>query len=341
MKYCIYLKKGEPEVNFLSEEHIFPAGIGGIRKLPIEYVSHDCNNKFSIMEQTFMRESVIAIPRQFYGPGKRGNLNPKNATKSEVSVITDNENDVQLGYISLGKPYKIMQMKWNKNGSCRFSTNPRLGDAHLQLETFLINMKNFTGKFKKRKTPLLDENQIILGLHNNMWYVAYNDEKIISELAVFISKVLEQKPFETQEFQYQQNQISVHSTTVVDDSYYRVCAKIIFNYLAFIKGQEFVLNNCFDKLREWIVKGGEQNLVQIVDKGIVEELEFPDQSHSLFITKVQNNLVGYISFYGNAFKNLILLSDEFFESFWVEGFICDWKNREEYDFLQYLNEIRE
>lgn len=65
MKYCIYLKKTEPEVTFSSEEHIFPAGIGGIQKLPLEYVSHDCNNAFSSMELDFMRNSIMSLPRQF------------------------------------------------------------------------------------------------------------------------------------------------------------------------------------------------------------------------------------------------------------------------------------
>ncbi|WP_057912619.1 HNH endonuclease [Peribacillus muralis] len=73
MKHCIYFKKTEPEATFLSEEHIFPAGIGGKKKLPQEYVSHDCNNAFSSMELEFMRNSIISIPRQFYGPGNEGN----------------------------------------------------------------------------------------------------------------------------------------------------------------------------------------------------------------------------------------------------------------------------
>ena len=38
-----------------------------------------------------MRSSVLAISRQFEGPGKRGNLNPKNATKSKVCLMSDGE----------------------------------------------------------------------------------------------------------------------------------------------------------------------------------------------------------------------------------------------------------
>lgn len=78
MNKCIYLKKTEPEVTFKSGEHIIPAGIGGIVKLDNGMVSDEFNTKiFSSIELDFMRNSIIALPRQFYGPGKRGALSKK------------------------------------------------------------------------------------------------------------------------------------------------------------------------------------------------------------------------------------------------------------------------
>jgi len=65
--------KTEPGESSTSKEHIFPARIGGIRKLTMEYVSHECNNAFSKMELPFLRNSLLALPRQLVGPGKRGN----------------------------------------------------------------------------------------------------------------------------------------------------------------------------------------------------------------------------------------------------------------------------
>jgi hypothetical protein len=74
MRCCIYLKGTEPVLSFNSQEHIFPAGIGGIQMLPKGYVSDQFNNSFSKIELDFMRNSLIALPRQFYGPGKRGSI---------------------------------------------------------------------------------------------------------------------------------------------------------------------------------------------------------------------------------------------------------------------------
>jgi len=110
MNRCIYLKGTEPQLTFTSEEHIIPAGIGGITKLDRGMVSDQCNNKFSAMELNFMRHSVIAIPRQLEGPGKRGSLSNKKATESFIHIMTDSENKSSLGYIKNGQPYQIPQM---------------------------------------------------------------------------------------------------------------------------------------------------------------------------------------------------------------------------------------
>lgn len=72
MRCCIYLKGTEPVLSFNSQEHIFPAGIGGIQMLPKGYVSDQFNNSFSKIELDFMRNSLIALPRQFYGQEKEG-----------------------------------------------------------------------------------------------------------------------------------------------------------------------------------------------------------------------------------------------------------------------------
>lgn len=101
MNKCIYLKTDENQT-FDKEEHIFPAGLGGIEKLPKGYVSDYVNGEvFSKLELIFMRESIIAIDRMFLGPGKRGNLSKKKETKSKMAIYcnSNNKDDISLGYI--------------------------------------------------------------------------------------------------------------------------------------------------------------------------------------------------------------------------------------------------
>lgn len=108
MNYCIYLKDADPNLTFNSGEHIFSAGVIGKRKLPLGYVSDECNNTFSKMELKFMRSSIISLPRQMVGPGKRGSLDPKKASQSQIFLMNeDNQDTIEFGYISLSKAYAI------------------------------------------------------------------------------------------------------------------------------------------------------------------------------------------------------------------------------------------
>ncbi|WP_342537958.1 hypothetical protein MKY15_15710 [Sporosarcina sp. FSL K6-1540] len=341
MKHCIYFKKTEPDVTFISEEHIFPAGIGGIQKLPLKYVSHNCNNAFSAMELPFMRNSLIALPRQFYGPGKRGNLNPKNATKSSVSLMNgvNDPKSIEFGYISLGQPYSIPQLKFKLNGTCHFTSDSSLGDVNKQTSDFIKLLEKFKGKYKLFENEQLSQHEFIVGYSENNWYVALSNTDLENEVSSFIEKFLEQKPFENQSANFGTIQPNVIQTIQFDDRYYRVCAKIIFNYLAFVKGQAFVLENCFDPLREWIVNGGENKFAGLLGKEASYSIPFPELSHNLFIIQDKKVLKGIISFYGGAFETQVNLCDDFEGYFEMDGFICDWKNRKEFRFDDYVNTL--
>lgn len=63
MGYCIYYKKTEPDLRFDKEEHIIPAGLGGIHKPEKGSVSDEAYEKFSKIETVALRNSIIAFNR--------------------------------------------------------------------------------------------------------------------------------------------------------------------------------------------------------------------------------------------------------------------------------------
>lgn len=77
MNKCIYLTEASENLKYNSEEHIIPAGLGGMQKLPKGYVSDKINNMFSKYELKAMRNSLLTGNRMKHGPGKRGNQNVK------------------------------------------------------------------------------------------------------------------------------------------------------------------------------------------------------------------------------------------------------------------------
>lgn len=71
-KLCIYTGKDDTQAHFKNQEHIIPACIGGMKKLPKGYVSDEVNTLFSGLKLKLARNSPITIVRMFVGPGKRG-----------------------------------------------------------------------------------------------------------------------------------------------------------------------------------------------------------------------------------------------------------------------------
>lgn len=88
MQKCIYSLKTASEANFQKQEHVIPACIGGKAKLPKGYVSDEVNEMFSKLELDFARNNLlISLNRVFFGPGKRGSLDPNKATESDIHIM--------------------------------------------------------------------------------------------------------------------------------------------------------------------------------------------------------------------------------------------------------------
>ncbi|WP_375102289.1 hypothetical protein ACDZ28_01115 (plasmid) [Paenibacillus sp. RS8] len=339
MKFCIYLKQTEPNVSFKSQEHIFPAGIGGTKKLPLEYVSHDCNNYFSAMELQFMRNSLIALPRQFHGPGKRGDSNPKKATKSNVSLITElnASNSFGFGYISLGKPYNISQILINIKGPIQFKSDRSFGNVNKVTTDFMNNLEKFNGKYSLHEDERLTEDEFILGFRDGKWYVALSNKDLEKQIRIFIDKILFEKPIQNKVPTMGTIQTEVQQTFQFDDTFFRVCAKIIFNYLALAKGQNFVLQSCFDPLRDWIVNGGDNTFAGLLGKEFNLDIQTPKLAHKFMIVQDGKMLKSIISFYGGQFATQVNLCEDFEGCFELDGFICDWENGYDYRWAEYIN----
>lgn len=345
MKNCIYLKKTEPEVTFKSGEHIIPAGIGGVRKLNNGMVSDQFNTEiFSSIELDFMRNSIIALPRQFHGPGKRGALTEKKATKSNIHIMSKNDevDDVSLGYIQLAKPHQIPQLKIidQSNMHIIFDQNDR--DYRTQLVKFIEVLKTFNGKYSMLVESRIPMNQVLLGNYEGKWYLGIRDEQAVPPLVDIISKLINETSILSEQPKYDKVQVACHQHMGFSiENFYRVCAKIVFNFLAFSHGSDFVLNDEFDSIRDWIVNGGDNKFINLIDKNgkykkMFEYIIFPDKAHKIFITKANNSLIGLLSLYGGAFETIVLLCDDFSKSFDISGYICDWQNKREYTLVEYL-----
>lgn len=342
MKKCIYLKHPESYLSFTSKEHIIPAGIGGLTTLDLGVVSDQANNIFSGIELYFMRNSVISLLRQFFGPGKRGSLSPKRATRSHIHVMTNINNpyDVNLGYLRLGQPHLIPQILITTNNEFRIMFDKFDGDFDKQFDNFVEDLKTYDGKYINIFDSCIPEKYILLGKYQNKWYLALPEKDIDFNVKNIIQEAINVKL--TEQPQYAKENIKSYQKIAFGfDNCFRVCAKIVFNFLASSKGIDFVMRKKFDPIRNWIVSGGENRFVNLSNRpdggSMFDGFPFPETAHRIIISKIGNQLIGVVSFYGNHFETVVLLCDNYHDRFELEGFICDWENKKELSFIDYMN----
>lgn len=367
MNKCIYSKKTENEgATFIKQEHIIPAGIGGRYMLKQGMVSDEINEYFSKLEIEFMRKSPIAIVRQFEGPGKRGSLSPKKATKSEVYIRFDRDNKdiIGMGYIEMGIPKSIQHLIFNVDDIISDKDNYQMNmifesdeeDYNKKIAKFIKDLEKFKkkDKYKLIYSEDIPESVVLLGICDDKWYIGINknsNKYSMFDIKKSIHKVIDK--IKTKDIhadpQYRNSHIVAKMNYDFDtDTFFRVCSKIVFNFLASYKGHEFVLQDKFNPIREWIINGGENGFVRLIESDKIPNFNniFPEKSHRIFITKIEDKLFGYISFYGEFLAMNILLCDQYEENFCElnsTGYICDWKkkneNEGEYNLLEYISKI--
>lgn len=339
---CIYYPH-RGGLHFNGKEHIIPAGLGGIQKLANGLVSDEFNADISKLEQEFLRKSILTLPRTLLGPGKRGSLSDSKATKSNIHLITDRENDIMyaVGYTQLAKVYEIPNLKLDiEQGIAQLSFDKMVsGEAYKEAVDDFLNccVESDNLKIKEVLTDDLPPHILIIGLMNGVeenynCFVFCNSAKSGHLTKEKIKLIGQTVSFNDSSPQSKDYMPTAHDSANFTDDYFRIYGKIAFNFLAFKKGKDWVLNSCFDNFRKWIASGGQNQYASIIDHnfGINKTLiKPPEDAHLILIIKTGTKLIAQVILYDH-FGVELLLSDNFTCLFITDGLICDWKNRKEY-----------
>lgn len=341
---CIYY--GDiPELTYEKREHIFPAGLGGKMMLPKGYVSDQANELFSPLELSLMHNSMISIMRSIEGPGKRGNLNPRKASTSMICKYKADDGTIKLGYIKAGKPYSIPQLHIDKSNAQFRVIFPRASnDAAESLNLFKSSLSKFSGAFVSIQVNELDGSTVIIGVWGDKFYVAYGEtipdvQFLFKQIAIFCqkAKVVSVNRCDTNdEFELPLVESSIS---------YRVYAKIAYNVLAYFRGEQFVQDPRFDRIRNWIL--GRENiddfnsLPQFFSRS--DFLFFPDSAHFCYFMRLNNKLIAVVCLYG-VLHRIFEFSDwnPLLDRYPYPGFlglICDWKKGREYNMNDWLYKV--
>ncbi len=341
---CIYYRD-RIDLNYKSQEHVIPAAIGGILKLPLGFVSDEFNTDFSSLEGELIKTSLVSIPREIEGPGKRGKLADKYATKSKVVLMqdTNDESRFSLGYIKKGKSIEIPSLSINETtGKLLISYDT--SDLDFSFDRFSKSLLDQTDEnIRTITSDNLPIDLILIGvdepIENNVTcFVAKNSNNNFQINSLKIKDIASHLNFNESTKKKRSYDAIINQSIRFNIEHLRVFAKIAFNYLAYLKGYDFVKLSQFESISNYVAKGGQNKFVtfnttnRIFDK---IDIKFPESAHLVFINKIDSYLVSTVHLYKSIAINVIL-SDCFFDSFKMEGMVCDWKNRKEYTFEEYI-----
>lgn len=339
---CIYFRD-KIGLTYKGREHIFPAAIGGIEKLPKGYVSDEANNYFAKLENELTHISTVSLCRSFLGPGKRGTGKKGKAVVSVMKL--DDGNEPRLGYIFAGKPYVIHQIVVSeKEGKILIDRSEY--DQYQDLKCcgpyFINKLKQFLEKNDLRFTYIYDaglNNKLLIGYANdNLFVASSNIEMKVDDVKKEMLKIINSIKYRKDGIEVEASNVAYCGKVSESVDAARAYAKIAFNVLAKIKGKEYINNDNFNGIREWILGENDVEFNCLPCKGM-ENIDkiLPPYAHYCIFTNINNNLFACVKLYIflRIFNFGSIMGDDFKTP---DGMICDWKHHKEYNLLNFIHE---
>lgn len=340
LNVCIYLEDSI-ELTYSTQEHVLPAALGCCTKLEKGVVSDQANKYFSSIERDVIEHSFIQIPRIVSGPGKRGKLAEKYAATSQVSVVNlDGKNS--LGYMKGTEGYILNQFVIDEKNNIQFhwQQNNELNVKN-EIEVLKKHIQSMGKKFVYVEMPP-DDKCIYITYFKDKIHVGFHDElsdgKIEEIKDLFSGDIIKGKK------SISSGQLSV--AIEVEYDFKKICIvaiKSALNTLTYLKGAEYIAQTTdFKNIIERVMSGSDEVLNSV--KGI-EFDEVRKMRQELYLDKEQlaciligsgNRLKAWLFIYEQGFEVLLCDNCTIPCDILLDGIVCDWKNRKDYRYLEFL-----
>ncbi len=352
MNKCIYYK--ETNLSFDSREHIIPAGLGGTKKLPSGFVSTKANHFFSDIERVALRETFVGGIRNHIGPGHGG----KRLTVSDEGVIqcsqkykphinvlkgetknAESEFSFKLGFMydknTVFLPQVLYRVDSNANIINRIYTPGGFDNPKNNVSTFFECLKKIKyNELKSVNTELNFEKLfIMIGCFYDQWFY-YSNIPFLG-----LKQLLEISSRQGDKLDLA---ISLYSGGKYNYSYKMdggfiggelqfIYLKTAFNVLASVMGQEYVLDERFDHVRDLIV--GKRKGTVFCESSPCKATRWiasinAKDPHAVLFETIDGALFAVVSFYGELCYTLKMASG--IDKRVSFAYVCDWRNRKEY-----------
>ena len=335
---CIYLKNKEG-LCYEKQEHVLPAALGCCTKLDKGIVSDQANEYFSPIERDVIKNSFIQIPRIIDGPGKRGKLSPKYATTSNVMVI-EHGGETCLGYMKGEKGYILDQFVIRKLNDIQFIPHSIESDVQKSIDFLKEKIVNMKDKYVPVDLLHNVSESIFFTFYDGKIHIGYSGElpqkKLDDIIDVFRNEFTQRKMKLVEGgisgiLEVKENIINIS----------KVVAKSAVNTLAFLKGAECIKRTTdFEAIIKKIFSENDEilSVVSTMENADIAKQSFKlkDDQQACLIFCEGKKLTSWVFFYNRLWE--VELCDNLSMSFELifDGIVCDWKNRRDYRYQEYL-----
>lgn len=330
---CIYYGNND-NLSYSSQEHIFPATIGGMRKLPIDYVSDEANKYFSKLESELVTNSIIGFEKMFFGPGARG----KNKLGRMPISLLKTEKTEELGFSFQGKPIVIPQIRIEKDLHKVHIIRNELYQSEDDITKLITRINNFDNKYIFLDVEL-NESLFIIALYNKNLYIATKNKTKIEQYISFIKKyVSDNINFSQAKIKdIEQPRIDINMSIDTDNNS-RIFAKTALNVLADIKGAEYINNVRFNNIKQSILGLKENEFKQLPLRfSLNNSFNISNQAHSCIFLNNENKFCAVVVFY-NFWGMKFEITEAFDDCFNLPyAYICDWQNNKEGNLVEFIS----
>lgn len=335
---CIYYGN-ERNLTYKKQEHVFPAGLGGIAMLPKGFVSDQANELFSPLEAELMHNSLISIARALFGPEKRGSHSPKKASISNISILKNTDGKIALGYLSGRSGYYINSLYKNKDEFIFTVASEQHNAPELAWESFKNEARAFCTQFVHVSTNELNQNDWVFGSYRGKYYLALGPQCELESVKKQLLFIVDSS--KSGALNRKSDHPKFDIPLVESDSISKVYAKVAINVLAMLKGEEYICHNRFTPIKNWILGESDVDDYSQLPRVTPEnKLHLPEDCHWCIFLIHNKKLCATVCFY-NTFSRYFelansIISEDYYKTGPLFGMICDWRNKRELTLDQWI-----
>lgn len=296
---CIYCSPNKPTDKPYNREHVLPESFGKFKNNLVlnDCVCIGCNDYFGqSIDRILARGSLEAIARLDYKIKSAEDSNELLKNRIKLTLAT---NDRFNGLILEFGVYE---------SELAVTLIPQVGFLNTNDESW-----TYISEYEISNTSIpLPEN-----IDKNKLLIFFNSEEMKQRL---IKKLSDRGITYTDEFEenhlpiIEGGEIPVELKATVDKMVFRCIAKISFNYLAHIMGIDFVIQDMFNPIREFIRWGKDPNykIIEVLDEPILH-YDRPKyrQTNGHILTaewgNKNNAIIGKVSLFNNVTYKIFLI----------------------------------